>query len=215
MLQQKELGDKYDVSINKLGVVLDDQDKSASGDSDSDEDSDREQKNSFERVSGLESLIVKKTGFDDDKNHNFAITDLDEQEPESNVGQTMLDSIQPKNVAFVEDIFNSDQEETEEEEEEEEDELLTFSDIPLLTMAYPKLAGDFKLEKSMLDFGTQLPPGECPLALSGSGLTMGNGSGLSMGLDQLQKEDDMQSTSCPISKLQETEPETKKPEKSL
>ena len=88
--------------------MLDDQDKSASGDSDSDEDSDREQKNSFERVSGLESLIVKKTGFDDDKNHNFAITDLDEQEPESNVGQTMLDSIQPKNVAFVEEIFNSD-----------------------------------------------------------------------------------------------------------
>ena len=53
-------------------------------------------------------MIVKKTGFDADQNHNFAITDFDEQEPESNVRQNMLDSIQPKNIAYVEDIFNSD-----------------------------------------------------------------------------------------------------------
>ena len=108
MLEQKELGDKYDVSINKLGVVLDEQDKSDSGDSDSEEESDREKNNSFERVSGLESLVVKKKGFDTDENHNFAITDFDEEEPESDERPNLLDSIEPSNIVFVEDIFNSE-----------------------------------------------------------------------------------------------------------
>ena len=77
-----------------IDVMLGDQsDKSASGDSDSE--------SSFERSSSLESLVVKKKGFDDGKDHEYTVSDFDEEEPEDNERLKLLNSVMKNKVVFV------------------------------------------------------------------------------------------------------------------
>ena len=77
-----------------IDVMLGDQsDKPASGDSDSE--------SSFERSSSLESLLVKKKGFDDGKGHDYTVSDFDEEDLEDNERLKLLDSIMKKKVVFV------------------------------------------------------------------------------------------------------------------